>query len=77
MSHDLLGLYENVRLRFVKRYAHLSKTILDAISQYSKDVKDKKFPQDANSFHMDKDEFNKVLMTLKKGRMSRENGRQG
>jgi 3-methyl-2-oxobutanoate hydroxymethyltransferase len=77
VSHDLLGLYESVRLRFVKRYAHLSKTILDAISQYSKDVKDKKFPQDANSFHMDKDELNKVLMTLKKGRMSRENGRQG
>jgi 3-methyl-2-oxobutanoate hydroxymethyltransferase len=77
VSHDLLGLYESVRLRFVKRYAHLSKTILDAISQYSKEVKEKKFPQDANSFHMDKDELNKVLMTLKKERISRENVRQG
>jgi 3-methyl-2-oxobutanoate hydroxymethyltransferase len=70
VSYDLLGLYESARLKFVKRYAQLSKTILNAISQYSKDVKDKKFPQDANSFHMDKDELNKVLMTLKKGRMS-------
>lgn len=77
VSHDLLGLYESVRLRFVKRYAHLSKTILDAISQYSKEVKEKKFPQDANSFHMDKDELNKVLMTLKKERISRENVRHG
>jgi hypothetical protein len=50
---------------------------LEAISQYSKEVKEKKFPQDANSFHMDKDELNKVLMTLKKERISRENVRQG
>lgn len=65
VSHDLLGLYQGAQLRFVKRYAHLYETIFDAISLYRKDVKEKKFPQDTNSFHMDKNELRKVLRKLK------------
>lgn len=65
VSHDLLGLYQGAQLRFVKHYAHLYETIFDAISLYRKDVKEKKFPQDTNSFHMDKNELRKVLRKLK------------
>lgn len=65
VSHDLLGLYQGAQLRFVKQYAHLYETIFDAISLYRKDVKEKKFPQDTNSFHMDKNELRKVLRKLK------------
>jgi 3-methyl-2-oxobutanoate hydroxymethyltransferase len=68
VSHDLLGLYQSAQLRFVKRYAHLYETIFDAISLYRKDVKEEKFPQDANSFHMDKNELRKVLRKLKQRR---------
>lgn len=65
VSHDLLGLYQGIQLRFVKRYAHLYETIFDAISLYTKDIKEKKFPQDVNSFHMDKNELRKVLRKMK------------
>jgi 3-methyl-2-oxobutanoate hydroxymethyltransferase len=71
VSHDLLGLYQGPQLRFVKHYAHLYETIFDAISLYRKDVKEKKFPQDTNSFHMDKNELRKVLRKLKQQRKLR------
>jgi 3-methyl-2-oxobutanoate hydroxymethyltransferase len=71
VSHDLLGLYQGAQLRFVKHYAHLYETIFDAISLYRKDVKEKKFPQDTNSFHMDKNELGKVLRKLKQQRKLR------
>ena len=71
VSHDLLGLYQGAQLRFVKHYAHLYETIFDAISLYKKDVKEKKFPQDTNSFHMDKNELRKVLRKLKQQRKLR------
>jgi 3-methyl-2-oxobutanoate hydroxymethyltransferase len=62
--HDLLGLHQGAQFRFVKRYAHLYETIFDAMSLYRKDVKEKKFPQESNSFHMDKNELGKVLRKL-------------
>jgi 3-methyl-2-oxobutanoate hydroxymethyltransferase len=71
VSHDLLGLYQGAQLRFVKHYAHLYETIFDAISLYRQDVKEKKFPQDTNSFHMDKNELRKVLRKLKQQRKLR------
>jgi 3-methyl-2-oxobutanoate hydroxymethyltransferase len=71
VSHDLLGLYQGAQLRFVKHYAHLYETIFDAISLYKKDVKEKKFPQDTNSFHMDKNELRKVSRKLKQQRKLR------
>jgi 3-methyl-2-oxobutanoate hydroxymethyltransferase len=69
VAHDLLGLYKGIQLSFVKRYAHLYETIFDAISIYKKDIKEKKFPRDTNSFHMDKNELRKLL----KKRSKREN----
>jgi 3-methyl-2-oxobutanoate hydroxymethyltransferase len=71
VSHDLLGLYQGAQLRFVKHYAQLYETIFEAISLYRKDVKEKKFPQDTNSFHMDKNELRKMLRKLKQQRKLR------
>jgi len=68
VSHDLLGLYQGVQFRFVKRYAHLYETIFDAMSLYRKDIKEKRFPQDSNSFHMDKNELRKVSEKLEQQR---------
>jgi 3-methyl-2-oxobutanoate hydroxymethyltransferase len=66
VSHDLLGMQEDVQLKFVNRYARLSEIIFGAVSLYTKDVKDRNFPQDTNCFHMNKDEFAKVLEKLNK-----------
>jgi 3-methyl-2-oxobutanoate hydroxymethyltransferase len=57
--HDMLGIYEDIRPRFVKRYAELSKEIFDAVSRYNHDIKAGTFPEESNTFHMDAKELNK------------------
>lgn len=47
---DMLGLYEDFNPRFVRKYAHLSKTVEDAVGNYVKDVKDGKFPSKTESY---------------------------
>jgi 3-methyl-2-oxobutanoate hydroxymethyltransferase len=51
--HDLLGIYEDIKPKFVRRYAELAKPIFDAVARYTQDVKAGKFPGDQNTFHMD------------------------
>jgi 3-methyl-2-oxobutanoate hydroxymethyltransferase len=57
--HDMLGIYEDIRPRFVKRYAELSKEIFDAVSRYNHDIKAGIFPEESNTFHMDAKELDK------------------
>ena len=57
--HDMLGIYEDIRPRFVKRYAELSKEIFDAVSSYNHDIKAGAFPGESNTFHMDAKELDK------------------
>jgi len=57
--HDMLGIYEDIRPKFVKRYADLSKSIFDAVSSYTREVKTSKFPEEPNVFHMGPDELEK------------------
>jgi 3-methyl-2-oxobutanoate hydroxymethyltransferase len=57
--HDMLGIYEDIRPRFVKRYAELSKDIFDAVSSYNHDIKAGTFPEESNTFHMDSKELDK------------------
>jgi 3-methyl-2-oxobutanoate hydroxymethyltransferase len=48
--HDMLGLFDDFKPKFVKRYAHLKKDALDAIKTYTKEVKNKEFPTDKHSY---------------------------
>ncbi len=57
--HDMLGIYEDIRPRFVKRYAELSKEIFDAVSSYKHEIKAGMFPDESNTFHMDAKELDK------------------
>jgi 3-methyl-2-oxobutanoate hydroxymethyltransferase len=58
--HDLLGIYEDIRPKFVRRYAELAKPILDAVASYTQDVKAGRFPGEQNTFHMDPAEAAKM-----------------
>ena len=49
--HDLLGLGEGRRPRFVRQYANLSAEISRAVSAYCDDVRAGSFPSDAESYH--------------------------
>lgn len=57
--HDLLGMDESFRPRFVRRYASLEKTIRDAVDAYAKDVKSGHFPSKDESFHRDKKDISR------------------
>jgi 3-methyl-2-oxobutanoate hydroxymethyltransferase len=44
VSHDILGLYGGYVPSFVKQYAKLNESILEAVRQYAKEVKQGEFP---------------------------------
>src|SRR3989338_7667910 len=60
VSHDLLGLFDLYRPKFVKQYANVSEVIQKAVSQYCKEVKSGEFPDAAHSFTMKKEELKKL-----------------
>lgn len=64
--HDMLGIYEDIRPKFVKRYAELAKSMFDAISSYTRDVKAGSFPAESNTFHMSPEELDKFRKARKK-----------
>jgi 3-methyl-2-oxobutanoate hydroxymethyltransferase len=64
--HDMLGVYEDIRPKFVKRYADLSNTIFQAVSGYRSDVKSRKFPEEQNVFHMNSNEYRELQRELQK-----------
>lgn len=47
---DMLGLYEEFRPRFVRRYANLAETIRSSVRSYVSDVKQLKFPGKDESY---------------------------
>lgn len=57
--HDMLGIYQDIRPKFVKRYSELNKEIFDAVSSYTHEVKTGMFPEESNTFHMDARELDK------------------
>jgi 3-methyl-2-oxobutanoate hydroxymethyltransferase len=48
--HDMLGLFEEFRPKFVKRYAELSKVIEEAVRAYQKEVQEGTFPGPEHTF---------------------------
>jgi 3-methyl-2-oxobutanoate hydroxymethyltransferase len=63
--HDMLGIYEGIKPRFVKRYAEMSKSIFDAVSTYTREVKEGRFPEESNTFHMGPEELEKFRRAAK------------
>ena len=51
VTHDILGLFEMFKPKFVKRYAEIGKEMRKAFEQYAKEVREGKFPSDEFSFH--------------------------
>jgi 3-methyl-2-oxobutanoate hydroxymethyltransferase len=58
--HDMLGMYDKLKPKFVKRYLSLSKDITRAVESYRKDVESGRFPTKENWFSMDASELEKL-----------------
>jgi len=58
--HDVLGLFERFRPRFVKQYAQLGQEMLKALTQYREEVEQGLFPGPEHGFTMKEEELAKV-----------------
>ncbi|HJT16497.1 MAG TPA: 3-methyl-2-oxobutanoate hydroxymethyltransferase [Thermoanaerobaculia bacterium] len=60
--HDLLGLYDGHKAKFVRQYANVAGEMREAIAKYLADVRDGRFPDsNSESFHMSSTEELKKL----------------
>jgi 3-methyl-2-oxobutanoate hydroxymethyltransferase len=60
--HDMVGLFKRFTPKFVKVYADLYSTQINAVKEYISDVRETKFPADEHSFNMKEE----VVIELKK-----------
>jgi len=57
---DMLGMYEKINPKFVKKYLNLSQDIVNAVKNYKQDIETKQFPAKENMFSMDEAELEKL-----------------
>ena len=50
VTHDMLGLYDDLRPKFVKQYANLGHSILAAVETYCREVREGSFPAEEHEF---------------------------
>jgi 3-methyl-2-oxobutanoate hydroxymethyltransferase len=50
VTHDMLGLFEDLQPRFVKQYANLGRELMHAVDSYCREVREGKFPGPEHSF---------------------------
>ena len=50
VTHDLLGLYGDLKPRFAKQYADVGRVVLQAVEMYCKEVREGKFPTAEHAF---------------------------
>lgn len=59
--NDMLGMYSDFVPKFVKKFAHLSTDIDDAVNTYIEEVSSGDFPQKDHTFSIDKEVINKLI----------------
>lgn len=58
--HDMLGLFQDFKPKFVKRYANIREVIENAVKEYSAEVREGKFPSEEFSFEMTEEETGRL-----------------
>jgi len=62
--HDMFGLYPKFKPRMAKVYGNAGEVILNGLTQYNQEVKDKVFPQPEHWFTIKDDEYDELLDLL-------------
>jgi len=60
IAHDMLGLFELFKPKFVRRYAQMGQAMVDAFQHYKDDVKAGTFPGPDECYNMPEEEFRKL-----------------
>ncbi|MGY5873050.1 MAG: 3-methyl-2-oxobutanoate hydroxymethyltransferase [Candidatus Thorarchaeota archaeon] len=65
---DMLGLFEDFKPKFVKKYANIRTVIKDAVKEYSEEVRKGVFPETEHSFEMSEEETGRLYGRTKPSR---------
>ncbi|NFL94792.1 3-methyl-2-oxobutanoate hydroxymethyltransferase [Clostridium botulinum] len=57
---DMLSMFSDLKPKFVKSFGNIGESIKDGVSQYIKEVKEAKFPEEKHAFKIDDDVINKL-----------------
>ena len=60
VTDDILGIFTDFAPKFVKKYANLHDTVLNAVEEYIAEVKNELFPSEKESFELNKEEKTKL-----------------
>lgn len=63
--HDVLGLFDRLQPRFIKRYAEAGKIIYDALVAYRDEVQSRRFPGEQHTYEMSPEEMEKLNDIIK------------
>ncbi|WP_420643048.1 3-methyl-2-oxobutanoate hydroxymethyltransferase [Candidatus Leptofilum sp.] len=50
--HDMLGLYDNLKPRFVKEYGKIGEAVITAVQTYTEEVRSRHFPAEEHTYPM-------------------------
>ena len=62
---DMLGLFEDFKPKFLKKYANIASVIRNAVQEYSDEVRGGKFPDKEHSFEMSEEESGRLYGRVK------------
>ncbi|MFW9844684.1 MAG: 3-methyl-2-oxobutanoate hydroxymethyltransferase [Candidatus Thorarchaeota archaeon] len=65
---DMLGLFEDFKPKFLKKYANIRTVIKDAVNEYSEEVRKGVFPEAEHSFEMSEEETGRLYGRTKPSR---------
>ena len=65
VTQDMLGLYKEMSPRFLKVYADLSMTAINALTKFRKEVEGGIFPAPEHCYQIDEPELQKLLAQLR------------
>ncbi len=62
--HDLLGMYAGHAAKFVKRYAEIRSQMIDGVTAYASDVRNRQYPRAEHEYKMPHEEVGKLRELL-------------
>jgi 3-methyl-2-oxobutanoate hydroxymethyltransferase len=62
--HDLLGIYDGRVGRFVKRYANIKQQMIEGVSAFAEDVRERRYPEPEHGYTMAPDEAERMQSLL-------------